>query len=243
MRTTLVKRIAIALLVCCAPTLSGCDEEAQQYASELGGVLKSYHAQVERKINAEQESYKKLTEFYAHAQEQDILLTLALERNRRSRELAEEYVGGEKSAPSGAALRGLLREFATLNFEQTKAMLEDESEARTRFLTSLEELEVESAKVESLGKALDELAKPKRPLRQLREFVNFANEVDKGIQALACEGLAREIRCTEKQIADEKDEKDEKVKQVLAARLARLQSELDGKNCSVDMSQVECPDN
>ncbi|MDX6385572.1 MAG: hypothetical protein QOK48_3145 [Blastocatellia bacterium] len=238
-----MKRIAIALLLFSLLGLTGCDEEAQQYAKQLNEVLKSYQAQVAKKNNAEQEAYKGLTAFYAHAQDEELFFKLELERNERVRGLADDYAKGEKSPPTNSDLRALLKDYANYDFEQTRVSLEDESAASTRFLVNLENLEFETAKMETLSKSLEELAKPKKPLNQLKEVAVFATQVDKELQKLACDDLARAIKCLEKQ---EGKESDPTKKAAITAEITKLKGELtqrkgDGK-CSASVDSITCPD-
>ena len=44
-----MNRVLALIVICSAFLLTGCDEEAQQYAKELKQVLSSYQEQVERK--------------------------------------------------------------------------------------------------------------------------------------------------------------------------------------------------
>lgn len=239
----MMKRVAIAILVCSLSCLTGCDEKAQEYAKQLNEVLKSYQAQVAKKNNAEQEAYKSLTAFYARAQDEELFFKLELERNERVRGLADDYASGEKPAPTNSGLRALLKDYANFDFEQTRVSLEDESAATTRFLVNLESLEFETAKMESLSKALKELSKPKKPLNQLKEIVGFATEVDKELQKLACDDLARAIKCLEKQ---EGKESDATKKAGITAEIKKLKDDLtqrkaDGK-CSANVDSITCPD-
>lgn len=236
-----MKKLATAILICSLFALTGCDEKAQEYAKKLGQVLNSYQAQVNRKINAEQEAYKSLTTFYAHAQDEDLFLNLALERNKRAREMAEGYISGQ-NAPTTSEIRASLKNYASYDFEQTRVLLENEAEASTRFLANLESLELEGQKVESLSKALEELSKPKKPLKQLKEFVSFATQVDKEMQKLACDDLAKQIKCLEKEIAKEQDAKK---KETMTAELTKLKSKLQDEKtagkCSANVDTLECP--
>src|SRR5678809_605675 len=105
-----MNRVLALIVICSAFLLTGCDEEAQQYAKELKQVLSSYQEQVERKNNAEQAAYRSLASYCAHAQEEDLFLKLQLERNERVRTLADEYVKGQRSAPTNSELRALLKD-------------------------------------------------------------------------------------------------------------------------------------
>jgi hypothetical protein len=237
-----MNRVLAIILICSASLLTGCDEEAQQYAKELNQVLSSYQEQVERKNNAEQAAYRSLTSYYAHAQEEDSFLKLQLERNERVRKLADEYVKGQRSAPTNSELRSLLKDFANFDFDETRKGLEDESDVNTRYLANLESLQIETEKMESLSKALDSLSKPKRPLAQLKEFVAFATKVDKEVQKLTCEDVAREIKCLEKQKTAEKDAaKRELIQAEIDKRKARLSQLKASGSCPANIDTLTCP--
>jgi protein involved in sex pheromone biosynthesis len=237
-----MNRVLGIIVICSAFLLTGCDEEAQQYAKELKQVLGSYQEQVERKNNAEQAAYRSLTSYYAHAQEEDLFFKLQLERNERVRKLADEYVKGQRSAPTNTELRALLKDFGNFDFEETRKGLEDESDVNTRYLANLESLQLETEKMESLSKALDSLSKPKRPLTQLKEFVAFATQVDKEFQKLGCEDVAREINCLEKQKAKEKDTaKKELIQAEIDKRQSRLTQLKASGSCPANVDSLTCP--
>jgi len=237
-----MNRVLGIILIFSALLLTGCDEEAQQYARELKQVLSSYQEQVQRKTNAEQAAYRSLTSYYAHAQEEDLFLKLQLERNERVRKLADEYVKGQRSAPTNSELRGFLKDFANFDFEETRKGLEDESDVNTRYLANLESLQLETEKMESLSQALDSLSKPKRPLAQLKEFVAFANQVDKEVQKLACEDVAKEIKCLEKQKAAETDAvKKQLIQAEIDKRKTRLSQLKSSGSCPANVDSLTCP--
>jgi hypothetical protein len=229
-----MRKFAIVLLVCGLLTLTGCDEEAQQYAGQLNEVLKSYQAQVNRKIKAEQEAYRSLSALYANAQEEEVFFRLALERNQRARQMAEELISGKQSPPTPSEIRAFMKDYANYDFEQTRVLLEEETEASARFLTELENLELEAKKIENLGKSLEELSKPKRSLRQLKEFVGFAMEVDKGVRKLACDDLDKEKKSVEDQLSKEQENTEKDLKKIdkLETRLAQIEAERESKKCS-----------
>ena len=65
-----MKKIFITIIVLFSFAFNGCDsKDARNYATELVGILKSYKVEINKKIKAEQESYKDLAGTYAYAKQ------------------------------------------------------------------------------------------------------------------------------------------------------------------------------
>lgn len=194
-----MKKLIIFALITGVLSLSGCDnEDARKYANELSGVLKTYQVEVNKKIAAEQKSYKDLAANYAYAREVELLTTLGNERLKRSEAVGEDLLAEEKLTT--ADVHSLVAEYAHLEFESTRKMFEQESDGQAEYLASLESLELQSQNIATLRKALEAMAKPKGKIKQLKELGASAKEFKAKFDELQCEELAEQIACLKKQI-------------------------------------------
>lgn len=179
--------------------LSGCDnEDARNYAKELVGVLKTYQVEVNKKIGAEQKSYKDLAANYSYAREFELFTELRSERRKRAEGLADALLSDEKLTP--ADLKNLVADYANFDFEATRKMLEEESDGQVEYLASLESLELQSQNITALRKTLEALAKPKSDIKQLKQLASSAKEFKAKFDELQCEDLAQEIACLKKRL-------------------------------------------
>jgi hypothetical protein len=234
-----MKKLLTAILLCAFAALSGCDDkDARDYANELAGVLKTYQSEVNRKIGAERASYKDLASTYAYARQVDLYTTLQNERLRRSGELADALLQGEK-ALSPSDIQALVADYARHDFDATRETLEQESDGQAEYLASLESLELQADGIENLSKALQELGKPKSDIKQLKELASAAKQFKEKFDALECEDLARQINCLKEQLKKTPPNKQEKVQ----AEIDRLSDQMKDKGCSADLlNSVKCPD-
>src|SRR3977135_2273782 len=155
-----MRRILISLLIIGVACLSACgDQEAREYAAKMIPVLDSYQEQLSQKIKAEHDPYQELADTYDQARKADITIHLAGERESRSEELGETIANSNK--PSFLQITAPLQEYATLDFETTKSLLQEELDARSKYLSDLESIEIDLQKVKALKNALQEMAKSK----------------------------------------------------------------------------------
>jgi hypothetical protein len=182
------------VLVAGALAAAGCgDDDARAYAKKLGVVLKAYHEQVNLKVKAEQESYKRLAGIYGRAQDEDARESLFLERNELAQQIADQLQGGRPS-PSITEIRALLKRYADTDVQLMRKILEREGADNIEALGTLASLDVETKKVESLSKALDSLAQPKSTRQQLKELAVFAEQVDTEFKKLVCADLTQQLK-------------------------------------------------
>jgi hypothetical protein len=223
------KALAIMLLAG-ALTAAGCgdDDNARAYAKKLGVVLKAYHEQVNQKVRAEQESYKRLAGVYGRAQDEDARESLWLERNELAQQIADQLKGG-KPSPSVTEIRALLKKYADTDVQLMRKLLEREGIDNTESLGTLVSLDVETQKIEALTKALDTLAEPKSTRQQLKELAAFAGQVDAEFKKLVCADLAQQIKDVQDQKKAAEDEAkkpglSETQKEAMAAKIKRLEA-------------------
>jgi hypothetical protein len=244
-----MKKLVITFVVSSLFILSGCDDkDARDYAQELVGVLKSYQGEVNKKIAAEQASYKDLAGTYAYARQVDVLTTLRTERLRRAESLPDVLMQGEKKITS-AEIHALVADYAKSDFEATRQMLEQESDGQAEYLASLETLELQAQNITALTKALEELAKPKSDIKKLKELGAAAKEFKDKFDSLECEDMARQLACLkakqsdiDKQANKDQAQKD-KEKAKIQSEIERLLEQTGEHKCdSKKRDATTCPD-
>lgn len=234
-----MRKLLTAIVLCGLAVLNGCDDrDARDYANELAGVLKTYQSEVNKKIGAERASYKDLASTYAYARQVDLYTTLQTERLRRSGELTDALLRGDKTV-SPSDIQAMVADYARQDFDATRETLEQESDGQAEYLASLESLELQADSIEKLSKALQELGKPKSDIKRLKELAAAATQFKEKFDSLECEDLARQINCLKAQLKAAKPDEQEKVQ----AEVERLENQLKEKGCSPDLlNTVKCPD-
>jgi len=232
-----MKKIWSLLLIIGVLGLSGCgDKEAREYAAKLIPLLDSYQEQLSLKIKVEQDSYSELADIYEEARRSDIVDQLEIERNRRAEESGEK-IANAKDAPSLLQILAPLQEYGKLDFESTQALLQEELDARGKYLTDLESIEIELQKVKALKEALQEMAKSKGDLKKLQEAASFLTKTDEEINKLLCvdlrkqkEQLETDKKDLQKQLEKlkqyEAKEKDDNVKKEFRQKIKQTEQEI-----------------
>jgi hypothetical protein len=191
-----VKRFVVILIICGSLFSAGCgDREAREYAQRLADTLKSYKAEINKKIKAEQEAAGMQAATYAYAQQTDALLTLDNDRFRRASTLAESLMQGGKLSPSD--IQRLLADYAKQDFDATRAIFEKDADDSAAFLTGIENLGLQAQNIDALVVALEEMAKPQSNIAQLKEAGDFAVKFKTKLNELHCNDLAVAIKCLE----------------------------------------------
>lgn len=225
-----MKRLSATLMVLICIALSGCggDKEAREYAAKLIPVLDAYQEQLSQKIKAEEDSYDELAANYEEYRRKDITLRLASERNSRSADLGEEIANAGR-APSLSKILDGLQKYADNDFKATKEILQEGLDARSKYLTDLESLEIELQKIKLLKESLTELSKEKKNFKQFQEATDFLLKTDAEINKLLCVDLKKEkdALTTEQSAAT-----DPEMKEKLELKINRLKARMDTKKCA-----------
>lgn len=234
------------VILCCVlllPFMSACgDKVAEDLAKQLIAVATSYQEQVDRTNEAERKAYKKLAATYVDAQRNNVFGSLEQERIERARLVADEAVEVKRVTLTISEIEGQLREYADLDFENTRKLMKEESEARAVYLSQLAKLKSDSVKVEALNKSFAALAKSKTKAEQVKEMISFFQESKKEFDKLFCEDLKTKIAGVQKQVNGKKSAPTGETavaKSKRLAEIAALENELDAmtaqktaKNCN-----------
>ena len=217
------------------------------YAKKLKQVLASYQEQVNHKIVVEKQAYRQLAEISARAKEEDALETLSIERNERSRKIAEALLKDSAVLPN-SEIRASLQSYATLDFDQTLRVLEQESTSISQYLQALESLEVDAKKIKVLGIHLDDLGEKKGKLKRLKQLADFVEKADVEYDKLVCVDLAHERACLQIKLAATTDATaqgpiKEQIKN-LTEKITRRKT-AQPRRCPTDqeLSKISCPAN
>ena len=220
------------VILCCALLLSltsGCgDKAAEELAEKLIVVANTYQEQVDRTNDAERKAYKKLASTYVDAQRNNVFLSLAQERIERARLIADDAVEVKRAPLTISEIEGQLREYADLDFETTRKLMKEESEARAVYLSQLAKLNADSVKVEALTKSFATLAKSKTSADQVKEMISFFEESKKEFNKLFCENLKTKIDSLQKQVNAAPNAPD---KEALTNELDALKAQKTVKKC------------
>jgi hypothetical protein len=243
-----MKNIRIYILLVFSLAFTGCnDDDARLYAQKLKQVLGSYQEQVNNKIAAEKRAYRQLAVISARTNDEDIIETLNIERNERSRKIAEGLLK-DSSALTTSEIRVLLQDYAALDFEQTRNLLERESASVSQYLYAMESLEVDAKKIRALGILLNDLGEDKGKLRRLKQLADFVEKADVEYDKLVCADLARERACLQKNLRASAGETEqasikEQIKKLDEKIERRKRAE--PRRCPADqeLNQITCPSN
>ncbi len=224
-----MKRLTTILLVLLSLALSGCgDKEARDYAAKLIPVLDAYQEELSQKIKAEEDAYDELAANYEEYRREDITLRLASDRNSRSADLGEEIANAGKAPTLSKILDGL-QKYADNDFKASKEILEEGLDARSKYLTDLESLEVELQKIKLLKESLNELSKGKKDFQQFQEATDFLLKTDAEINKLLCIDLKKEKDALTK---DQAAATDAEVKEKLGLKIKRVDARMATKKCA-----------
>jgi hypothetical protein len=223
-----MKKALTSLLIIAALSLSGCgDKEAREYAAKLIPVLDSYQEQLSQKIKAEQGSYKELAAAFEEARKADLSLRLSFERTTRSEDLGEELAGAD-DPPTLSEILTPLQEYAKVDFDTTQSLLQEELNARSKYLTDLESLEIELQKIKVLKEALQELAKSKSDFKKFKSATEFLLKTDEGINKLLCTDLKKQLD----QLGEDKKKASDEEKKKIDQKIEQTKERMATKKCA-----------
>jgi outer membrane murein-binding lipoprotein Lpp len=220
-----MNKLIVAVLSIAVVSLSGCgDKEAREYASKLVPVLDSYQEQLSSKIKAERESYGELADSYEEARQEDISLRLSMERRNRSEALAEELITSS-NAPRLANIIGPLKEYAKLDFDTTRTLLDEQMDSRSKYLADLESLEIEAQKIKALKESLEDLAKSKASFKKFKGTADFIAKTEEGMNTLLCADFKKqieELKASKAGLEKQLDDLDDNEKKPVSAKIKTL---------------------
>jgi len=212
-------------------SLAGCgnrNKVAEAYAQELSAVLKSYQEQVNKKLTAEKTLYRDQAALDARVRQLDAEQTLLLEREERSEKLADDLIKrGPQQPLAPSELKRQLLDYADLDFKKMRELYQGEMDREKTFTDALQDLQLESAKIEALQESLKRLATPRSKSAQLKELGQFLQDTNDRLDELECEDLKKDLAAQQTKLAAAKTDQEKKA---INEKIATLQEQL--KKCA-----------
>lgn len=181
----------VTLVLAAALLLTSCGQTkfAEQYASRMAEVLKTYRDQADTKIAAEQQSYIDLAKIYDSANAQRIRNAVLLERNKRATETADRLTREKTASPhtkvtSISQIHSEIATFAEFDFQQSQASFTRELAAYKTSIAGLADLAEEQENLDKLKDSLESLAQPQSIVDKLKAGAAFGCDVNRNYQIL-----------------------------------------------------------
>lgn len=206
----MMTRTYILLISLLSVLLASCGggKVAEQYATKMGEILKTYRNRVEAKIQVEQQSYVDLAAIYDKGETDRIQDQLDTSRNSQTLAFADRIQKDTQGKPSGekqvflSDVRATLQRFAAEDFNQGARLLTREMDAYKKSLQDLDDLAVDQANLSRLQDQLASLARPNNTVDQLRSLAEFGCDVNRNYRLLEVD---RELKALAARIDSEKN--------------------------------------
>jgi hypothetical protein len=150
--------------------------DAQKYAAALDKFLMDVNKQVEAKISAEKAFYKTTSAIYVTSYRNDVLGNIGVDRPEAALALAAK-IAGVNSLDATVILGDNLRSQVQSNVAAMRKTLVDERDMQNSYLTSVAQLDADRAKIATLSSALKALATPNGTAADMKESIDYANQV------------------------------------------------------------------
>lgn len=186
MDNRMLRRVLLLGLLAVTVGLSGCDEEARDFATKTKAILDQRSVQLSKKIAVEKEIYDK--EAAAASEDHRALVdsTLQNERNERSDSLSADYEEGRKPV---SLWRKDLAEYAKIDYTTNREILISEMDSSTLYLQKVDDLKIEQDKVDALSKLLATLAKKSSIKDGIGALASFAEDSKQEFDKKICTQL------------------------------------------------------
>lgn len=183
------RRTGLLLCLLLTPLMIGCDEKAQEFALRTAEILKQRSAELTRKIAAERKAYEQVSTIAAETHRDLIESSLNNERSARTIALAADYDEGRKP-PS--RWQSELADYAQIEYRLNRDLLAADMNAKGEFMSRLQALEIEQAKVDALAKLLAALAKKPSLADDITAIAAFGEDAKEEFDKKVCEALAKD---------------------------------------------------
>lgn len=228
-------KITSALLAVAALVLCGCkgEQEARDYALGLIDVLKTYQAELEAKSGGELAAYKKLATIYGQAADTDLLASLKTERSERGDRLADLAAAGK--TPTVTAIKDTLKDYAVHDTDATHDLLTRESDNYDKYLSTLNQISVDSDGIAVASKALEVLTRKPTLIQELEFFKTFGASAKSCLDEMICGDLATQLATANASLAAATDPAK---KAALTARVTDIKNREQAAGCD---KKPACP--
>lgn len=160
------------------------------YIVAVRHLLADYQTAIRAQIDATQKGYSATAQAAEQGRRDEVESELRFERNNRSEMLADDFIHGSKPIWHW---KEYLLDYAAQDFQANREHLELESTDGTRFLTGIQNLQVEFSKVQALDKLLADLNQKQSILDELKELGAYAAQTKTEFDTAVCSGLKKDI--------------------------------------------------
>jgi len=182
--------VIVAFSTCLFP-ITGCDEDARQFAEKTKAILDQRSDQLTKKIAAEKRSYDNWASNAAEDQRALLDSSLQNERNERSDILAADYDEGRRPV---SLWRKDLSDYARIDYDANRQLLLSDLDANTRYLQGFDDLKIEQDKVDALSKLLVTLEKHPSLKDDIKAVSSFAEDTKTEFDKKLCSELKSQIK-------------------------------------------------
>ena len=153
-------------------------------------LLADYQTAIRSQMDSAQKSYSATAQATEQGRHDEVQRGLSFERNRRSETLADDFIHGAKPIWHW---KDYLLDYAGQDFQANREFLELESTDGVRFLSGIQDLQLEFSKVQALDKLLAALNEKQSLADQLKELGGYAEQTKTEFDKLVCAGLQKDI--------------------------------------------------
>jgi hypothetical protein len=171
-----MRRVGVAACLAGALLAAACDGDARAFARKTADLLTQRSEQLTRKIKAERAAYDEIAKIAAQGKREVLATRLANERDERAIAAAADYAENRRPV---SRWQSHLLDYALVDYDAHRETLNAELGDESRFMASIQALQIEQAKVVVLAKLLATLEK--KP--SLKDEVTAAAEFGKDLKA------------------------------------------------------------
>ncbi len=185
----MLKKLLLTLVVTMFLTSCGETKFAEQYASRMAEVLKTYRDQIDTRIAAEQQSYVDAAKIYDAAKASQVHSAVLNEQIGRTLQTTDRLMQRKSAAPTQKAawlsdIHSDILRFAEFDFQRSQPVFTRELTAYKTAIGGLADLTAEQSSLDKLQEALESLANPKSIADKLKASAAFGCEVNRNYQLL-----------------------------------------------------------
>lgn len=186
--------IAISILVLAVTSAASSQTEAACKANDIicehiaatREVLAGYQKAIQKQVKDTQKAYSKIAQAAEQGRRDEIEMALLSQQQQLSLRLADQMIEGK--LPVYLWKESLL-DYAALDLEMNREMLELERTDGARYLAGIKGLEAELGKAKTLDKILAALNAKQSPLEQVKDLATYGKQTNTEFGKLICAGL------------------------------------------------------
>jgi hypothetical protein len=171
--------------------LSGCDQNARDFATNAKTMLDRYAARIDREIAAESQYYQREAVLEVKHRHENLANSIKADRAERGSETAVELSGGG----SPLRIRTYLRDYAQSEYTRRVGAWTGETDSSRQYLANLQTLQADKDRIHALGKLLDGLSSKKLNLAaEIGAATQAVSETKTDFDKLICDDVAAKLK-------------------------------------------------